>query len=296
MAQPGEATPASPADASAEAADAPAPPPDDAALAAFLGSDGEEHDGDAAAGSDGDAAPSLPRSGLLARRLAAVRRLHAAYARQYTVLAAAAAKGEAKGRKRQRAAGCPPALDPGPTDADSEAPCAAPGASVDAALTSGAPAGWRGAARRAAPRLARLEAAAARAAEADMDRAGALATLVGPKAHFLVRAPTVVVGRGVGGDAASSAPSPIDIDLAAAGPASKASRVQARLELGPDGGFVVTNLGRRTLAVDGAPLVAGGSARLRPLALLEAGDARLLFVPNGRAVARAVARSSALAL
>ena len=114
MAQPGEATPASPADASAEAADVPAPPPDDAALAAFLGSDGEEHDGDAAAGSDGDAAPSLPRSGLLARRLAAVRRLHAAYARQYTVLAAAAAEGEAKGRKRQRAAGCPPRARPRP--------------------------------------------------------------------------------------------------------------------------------------------------------------------------------------
>lgn len=46
----------------------------------------------------------------------------------------------------------------------------------------------------------------------------------------------------------------VDIDLAREAPAAKVSRLQAQLLLGRDGSFVVQNVGRRSIFVNGAPV------------------------------------------
>ena len=289
---------------SADEAAMPAPPPppdadalaaDDAAVAPFFGdgpapaaaSDAADDDGggDVSDGGGGD----LSRRAVAARRLAAVRRLHAAYARQARVLKAAvkAAEKEEKAGGVARGEGCPREVHPGPLASDGTTP-ANNGAPSPPSLTA-APAGWCAALAAAAPRLARLEAAAARAAAADLDRCGGLAMLLGRSTTATLRSPATSLGRG----------DSVDVDwgvLDGASAARGVSRRQACLELTARGAFVLTNTGRRTLTVNGAPLAPGEATELGALALVEGGGARALFVPSARAVGRATARSAALAL
>lgn len=88
----------------------------------------------------------------------------------------------------------------------------------------------------------------------------------------------------------------VDIDLAKEGPASKVSRLQAQLLLQPDGSFTIKNVGRRGIAVNGAPLGRGEAAALPHLGLLEVGGLQLLFMVNQLAVGRALARVEQLVM
>ena len=137
------------------APDADALPADDAAVAPFFGdgpapaptsdaADDDDGGGDVSDGGGGD----LSRRCVAARRLAAVRRLHAAYARQARVLKAAVKAAEQEETGGARLAGCPREVHPGPLAHDGATPAdeATPAPSLTAA-----PAGWRGALTATAP-------------------------------------------------------------------------------------------------------------------------------------------------
>ena len=223
---------------------------------------------------------------------------------------------------------------PGPTRAGGETPCAAPPPAPAPAAPRLPPPSWPGRLAEAMPALARLEALAAAAAARELDACGALAALVGPAGHrALVRSPSVLIGRTTTTTGPTAAyPQPVDVDLGAlVGPAAarKASRAQAWVDLvtpprpapppeaegggaaAPAGGgggpapakpprpahavFVLTNVGRRVMMVDGALLPPGGTAPLRPWSLVEAGPGcRFTFIPNARAARRAVGWSKAV--
>ncbi|GBF93445.1 hypothetical protein Rsub_06578 [Raphidocelis subcapitata] len=138
--------------------------------------------------------------------------------------------------------------------------------------------------------LAALERAASAASAVFMDAQGALACFAGRAGRYLVRRAAVTVGR------STDSRGDVDIDLAREVPAAKVSRLQAQLLLGRDGGFVVQNVGRRCVMVNGVPLERGASAPLPHLSLLEIGGVRLLFLANPLAVARALARSEMLVM
>ena len=88
----------------------------------------------------------------------------------------------------------------------------------------------------------------------------------------------------------------VDIDLTQEGDAKKVSRQQAQLALHADGQFLLTNIGRRTVCVNGAQVVQHRSIKLDHLNLLDLAGIRLLFVVNHLAVHRMVARSQNLVL
>ncbi|KAJ9509313.1 hypothetical protein QJQ45_001761 [Haematococcus lacustris] len=84
----------------------------------------------------------------------------------------------------------------------------------------------------------------------------------------------------------------VDVELGEAGPATKVSRRQAYLVLGPDGSFVLHNTGRRPLHVDGQLLQQFDSCLLQQLSLVEVAGLQLLFMINTAAVARVLRRTS----
>ncbi|KAG1671400.1 hypothetical protein FOA52_011897 [Chlamydomonas sp. UWO 241] len=162
---------------------------------------------------------------------------------------------------------------------------------------AGAPsaAQWRTRFRAAGGHVAALESLASAVSQQQLDGFGgagcsALAALVTRSGRFLITRPTVLLGRGSGSKGA------VDVDLSAATPAAKVSRRQAFLSLQPDGRFVLENIGRRPLHIDGRPLPQFASADLGHLSLLEAGGVRALFMVNAAAVKRALARSARLAV
>ena len=88
----------------------------------------------------------------------------------------------------------------------------------------------------------------------------------------------------------------VDIDLSQEGDARKVSRQQARLALRPDGHFLFTNTGRRTVSVNGIHVVQNCSVSLKHLSLIDLAGVHLLFMVNHLAVHRLVARSQNLVL
>ena len=86
------------------------------------------------------------------------------------------------------------------------------------------------------------------------------------------------------------------MDLSEEGDARKVSRQQAHLSLCPDGSFLFTNLGRRTVFVNGMQLVQHHSIPLHHLSLIDLAGIHLLFVVNHLAVHRLVVRSQNLVL
>ena len=88
----------------------------------------------------------------------------------------------------------------------------------------------------------------------------------------------------------------VDIDLTQEGNAKKVSRQQAQLALHADGRFLLTNIGRRTLLVNGNQVVQHHSIHLEHLSVIDLAGIRLLFVVNHLAVHRLVARSQNLVL
>lgn len=88
----------------------------------------------------------------------------------------------------------------------------------------------------------------------------------------------------------------VDIDLTQEGNAKKVSRQQAQLALHADGRFLLTNIGRRMLLVNGKQVLQHHSIHLGHLSVIDLAGIRLLFVVNHLAVRRLVARSQNLVL
>ncbi|KAL6754529.1 hypothetical protein V8C86DRAFT_2700283 [Haematococcus lacustris] len=136
------------------------------------------------------------------------------------------------------------------------------------------------------PVLLQLEALAGACTEQELDSMGALACLAGRCGRYLIHRTTVVLGRSTEGKGE------VDVELGEAGPATKVSRRQAYLVLGPDGSFVLHNTGRRPLHVDGQLLQQFDSCLLQQLSLVEVAGLQLLFMINTAAVARVLRRTS----
>ncbi len=88
----------------------------------------------------------------------------------------------------------------------------------------------------------------------------------------------------------------VDIDLNQEGDARKVSRQQAHLSLRPDGHFQFTNIGRRTVSVNGVQVTQHCSVSLEHLSFIDLAGVHLLFIVNHLAVHRLVARSQNLVL
>jgi len=105
---------------------------------------------------------------------------------------------------------------------------------------------WRERFRGNAGGLAALEQVASASTSLFMDAQGALACLCGRAGRYLVRRAAVSLGR------STDSKGDVDVDLAREGAAAKVSRLQAQLLLQPDGAFVLHNVGRRSVMVNGA--------------------------------------------
>ena len=88
----------------------------------------------------------------------------------------------------------------------------------------------------------------------------------------------------------------VDLDVSQEGDARKVSRQQAHLSLSPDGCFVLTNLGRRAISVNGVQLVQHQATTMPHLSLIDLAGIHLLFLINHLAVHRLVVRSQNLVL
>uniref|UniRef100_A0A7I4XZY5 FHA domain-containing protein n=1 Tax=Haemonchus contortus TaxID=6289 RepID=A0A7I4XZY5_HAECO len=97
------------------------------------------------------------------------------------------------------------------------------------------------------------------------------ATLRGRVVRYLVRTDRVVLGRSTPRD-------PVDLDLALEGPAEKVSRRQAVIARDPaTGQFEMTNVGARTVFVDGKPLGTNNRTRLADNSIIQIAIIRLVF-------------------
>ena len=88
----------------------------------------------------------------------------------------------------------------------------------------------------------------------------------------------------------------VDIDLTQEGNVKKVSRQQAQVALHADGRFLLTNIGRRILLVNGNHVVQHHSIHLEHLSMIDLAGIHLLFVVNHLAVHRLVSRSQNLVL
>lgn len=71
----------------------------------------------------------------------------------------------------------------------------------------------------------------------------------------------------------------VEVDLSAEGDAKKVSRKQAYLSVqSPSGSWMLRNVGRRLMVVNGQPLAQGQMAVLPHLSFVEVGGVRLLFM------------------
>ncbi|KAK6730712.1 hypothetical protein RB195_007277 [Necator americanus] len=97
------------------------------------------------------------------------------------------------------------------------------------------------------------------------------ATLRGRVVRYLVRTDRVVLGRSTPRD-------PVDLDLALEGPAEKVSRKQAVIARDPASGqFEMTNVGARTIFVDGKALGTNNRTRLVDNSIVQIAIIRLVF-------------------
>uniref|UniRef100_A0A1I7XED9 FHA domain-containing protein n=1 Tax=Heterorhabditis bacteriophora TaxID=37862 RepID=A0A1I7XED9_HETBA len=101
--------------------------------------------------------------------------------------------------------------------------------------------------------------------------AGALATLRGRVVRYVIRSDRVVLGR-------STPKVKAEVNLAMEGPALKVSRKQAVIERQPaTGEFMITNLGRRPIFVDGKSLIQNGKTHLVDNSIIQIALIRLVF-------------------
>ncbi|KAL3159853.1 hypothetical protein ABBQ38_010254 [Trebouxia sp. C0009 RCD-2024] len=138
--------------------------------------------------------------------------------------------------------------------------------------------------------ISRLEQLSAAASMRELDAKRAIALLCGKHMRYFVKATSIDLGR------STSTLGMVDIDLTQEGNARKVSRQQAQLALHPDGRFLLTNIGRRTVFVNGNQVLQHHNIHLEHLSMIDLAGIRLLFMVNHLAVHRLVARSQNLVL
>ena len=91
---------------------------------------------------------------------------------------------------------------------------------------------------------------------------GVFLILKGRVVQYMMRTSEVTLGR-------ASATNQVTFDLSLEGPAFKISRKQATIRQGNDGGYFITNDGRRPLYLNGTAIITGESSQLQHNYVLE---------------------------
>ena len=121
--------------------------------------------------------------------------------------------------------------------------------------------------------VAELEVSAQGALARQLTSLGGLAVVAGRKVRYVITKPEVSLGR-------STSSSQVDVDVAAEGDASRASRQAALLKLDHRGVFHLWNTGRKKLLVNQKEVGVGQSVPLPDGSLLEVGGLAFLFLQN----------------
>jgi len=104
-----------------------------------------------------------------------------------------------------------------------------------------------------------------------------VAALRGRHVRYLMRSREITIGR-------STEDTTVDIDLSLEGPAYKVSRKQGSIKMKNNGEFVLTNEGKRSIFVDGKPVLKGSKVRLHNQSVLEISLLRFVFLINEQIV------------
>jgi hypothetical protein len=100
-----------------------------------------------------------------------------------------------------------------------------------------------------------------------------LAVLRGTRLRAYMRTREIVLGR-------ASENNNVDIDLADEGPASRVSRRHIIITVRNDGSFYLINIGKRTVYLNGRPVLAGHKTPIDHNSVIELCDLRLVFFLN----------------
>lgn len=100
-----------------------------------------------------------------------------------------------------------------------------------------------------------------------------LAVLRGRLVRYLMRSREISFGR-------STKDSVVDVDFTLEGPAHKISRKQGTIKLRSNGDFFITNEGKRSLFIDGIPLLTGNKSKLNNNGVIEITGLRFIFLVN----------------
>lgn len=104
-----------------------------------------------------------------------------------------------------------------------------------------------------------------------------LAVLRGRTVKFIMKSNDITFGR-------NTKDNIVDIDLSLEGSADKISRKQGTIKLRTNGDFFLANDGKRTIFVDGEPILQNHKCKLRNLSLVEIGDLSFVFLINDELV------------
>ncbi|KAI1731647.1 FHA domain-containing protein [Ditylenchus destructor] len=100
-----------------------------------------------------------------------------------------------------------------------------------------------------------------------------IAVLRGRSVTFDIRKDKALIGR-------STRRHRVDVNLTLEGPSARVSRKQALMKLYDNDEFILHNLGKQTIYVDGKSLLQGDKARLHNNSIIEIALIRLHFIPN----------------
>ncbi|CAA0839240.1 Forkhead-associated (FHA) domain-containing protein [Striga hermonthica] len=121
--------------------------------------------------------------------------------------------------------------------------------------------------------IIRLEQGASSCLQRAMASQGALAILYGRYLRHYIKKPEVLLGR-------STDDFDVDIDLRKEGRANKISRRQAIIKMEADGSFLLKNLGKSSMSVDGLSVATGQLLNLSPSCLIEIKGMSFVFEIN----------------
>ncbi|GER40387.1 forkhead-associated (FHA) domain-containing protein [Striga asiatica] len=121
--------------------------------------------------------------------------------------------------------------------------------------------------------IIRLEQGVSSCLQRAMTSQGALAILYGRYLRHYIKKPEVLLGR-------STDDFDVDIDLRKEGRANKISRRQAIIKMETDGSFLLKNLGKGSVSVDGLSVATGKLLNLSPSCLIEIKGMSFVFEIN----------------
>ncbi|XP_050229636.1 uncharacterized protein LOC126678776 [Mercurialis annua] len=132
--------------------------------------------------------------------------------------------------------------------------------------------------------IIRLEQCAQSSMQRSIASRGALAVFYGHRIKHYIRETEVILGR-------ATDDMEVDIDLGREGPANKISRRQALIKLEADGSFLLRNLGKVPVYLNGQEIVTRQSSFLGSSSLIEIGEMAFMFEINSKCVTQYLANA-----